>query len=127
MSNDNNRTEFERRTRAALRASAEHLNGATRSRLTQARHAALAQQQPRRSWFDLRVLAPAGALAAAVLVTALLVGQHGRMPQVNPSAGGALDDMELLADTDAYELTQETDLEFIEWAAAMGERDQVGG
>ena len=35
-------------------------------------------------------------------------------------------DIELLADADAYEISQETDLDFIEWAAAMGEKDVAG-
>jgi hypothetical protein len=35
--------------------------------------------------------------------------------------------MELLADADALDIAQETDLDFIEWAAAQGERDGTGG
>jgi hypothetical protein len=35
--------------------------------------------------------------------------------------------MDLLADADGFDLAQETDLEFIEWAAAMGEQDGAGG
>ncbi len=118
-------TPFEQRTRTLLRDSAMQLDGATRSRLARARTASLAQRETRRSWFDFRYLAPAGAMAAALLVTVLFVGRHDA-PGVNDSAGGALDDLELLADADAYELTQETDLEFIEWAATMGEKGQAG-
>ena len=40
---------------------------------------------------------------------------------------GALDDMDLLADADAFDIAQESDLDFIEWAAAQGEQDESGG
>jgi hypothetical protein len=126
MSNDNELTEFERRTRAVLRESVDNLNAATLSRLTQARHAALDQRTRRKSWLDFRHLAPAGAVAAVALVAVLFVGQHGKLPHVNESGGGALYDMELLADADAYELTQESDQDFVEWAAAMGESGPEG-
>lgn len=126
MNQDNETTEFERRTQALLRDSVDNLDGATRSRLARARSAALAARETRRGWLDFRYLAPAGAMAAAVLVTVLFVVRQDGSGAVNDSAGGALYDLELLADADALDLTQETDLEFIEWAAAMGERDQAG-
>jgi hypothetical protein len=126
MKQDNEPTEFETRARAMLRDSVDNLDATTRSRLARARSTALAQRSARRSWFDFRYLAPAGAVAAALLVTVLLVGRREGPDSVNESSGGALYDLELLADADALELTQEVDLEFIEWAAAMGERDQAG-
>ena len=118
---DNELSPFEQRARTLLRDSAQNLDGATRARLTQARAAAIAQRETRSGWFSFRYLAPAGALTAAVLVAMLLVDrQEG--PGVNAPAGSALYDLELLADADAFELSQETDLEFIEWAASMGEQ-----
>lgn len=117
-------TAFEQRTRALLRDSAEGLDGATRSRLARARAAALEARAPRGGWLRFRYLAPAGAMAAAVLVTVLFIGR-GPQP-VNEVAGGALDDMELLADADAFELSQENDLEFIEWAAGMSAEGAPG-
>ncbi len=125
MNQDNELTPFEQRTRALLRDSALNLDGVTRSRLAQARAAAL-EQRARRPWFDFRYLAPAGAMAAALLVTVLFVGHQDAPRSVNDSTGSALYDLDLLADADAYELSQESDLEFIEWAAAMGERGQAG-
>ncbi|MEO6078490.1 MAG: hypothetical protein ABIQ86_01745 [Steroidobacteraceae bacterium] len=125
MNEDNDLTPFEQRMRTLLRDSVEHLDGSTRSRLARARAVALTQRDTRRSWFDFRYLAPAGAMAAAVLVTVLFVGRHDAAG-VNEPAGSALYDLELLADADAYELTQEADLDFIEWAAAMGEKEQAG-
>ena len=66
--------EFEKRTQEVLEESAGRLDGRTRSRLTQARHAALAQlAQPARHWW--RAYVPAGAAAAvAVLARGHLVG-----------------------------------------------------
>jgi len=125
---------FERRARELLQESVGNLDASTRSRLTQARHAALAARNaspasalsgrnlPR--WLDLRVLAPGGAVAAVALVAVLLWSGSAHHP-VNDSSG-ALDDLELLTDSDGYELSQEPDLDFIEWAAAMGETDAVG-
>lgn len=124
MNDDNQLSQFEQRTRDVLRGSVESLDGATRSRLAQARAAALTQRT-RSHWLDLRYLAPAGAMAAAILVTVMFIGRHGAT-SVNPGAASALDDLEMLADADAFELAQESDLEFIEWAAAMGEPGQAG-
>jgi hypothetical protein len=118
--------EFERRTAALLRASADGVDGATRARLARARAAALEPTVRARHWLDLRVLAPAGATAAAVLATVLVLS-HGKPDAlVNEGAGVALYDMELLADADALDIAEETDLDFIEWAAAQGEQGTGG-
>ena len=122
--NNEHETDFERRAAALLRDSAETLDGATRSKLTQARHAAVARIGSRPLWLDLRVLAPGGAVAAAAVVA--LVLWNGAGPRTGGEAGGAFDDIELLADADAYEISEDSDLEFIEWAAAMGESDTAG-
>jgi hypothetical protein len=58
-------------------------------------------------------------VAAAAVIALVLWSGMGRSPV--DSGTGAFTDLDLLADSDAYELSQETDLEFIEWAAAMGE------
>ena len=117
MSKDNDPTEFERRAGALLRDSTDGLDGATRSRLTQARHAALSRLGQDSHWGNRWLIVPGGA-AAAVLVGLLLWNGNATVPGGN---GSTLDDMELLADAEAYELSQEPDLEFIEWAAAMGD------
>jgi hypothetical protein len=122
MSNEEQDCAFERRARELLHESVNRVDASTRSRLTQARHAALANSA-RPGWLDLRVLAPGGAVAVVALVAVLLWGGSHR-PVNDP--GSALDDLELLADSDGYELSQEPDLDFIEWAAAMGEKDRVG-
>ena len=109
--------DFENRTQEVLEESASRLDGRTRSRLTQARHAALAQlEKPARQWW--RSYVPAGAAAAAaVLAVIIYTGQPGVGPQMT-SDPPVSDDAELLADTDAPDFTEDGDeVEFYEWAA----------
>ena len=127
-------TEFERRLRAHLIESSEALDGRTRSRLTQARYAALEQanRSPGTRLFGWRGLAPAGAVAMALLVTVFYVRQRdGVLPATGlvatAATSGALDDLVLLADVDGYALSsdvdQELDADFYEWAAASALND----
>lgn len=116
------RSEFERRVATLLNDSADGLDGRTRSALTRARHAALAQSASGRaaSW---RAWAPAGALAAGLLVVVFFVGHQGGMQSPLAGAGVApADDLGLLTDVDGYELSIDTDMDldsdFYEWAAA---------
>ena len=123
MSNEQQKTPFEQRAAELLRDGVDSLDAGTRSRLTQARHAAVDNIRTRPAWLDFRVLAPGGAVAAAAVVAMLLWSGVGYRATGD---AGALDDIDLLADSDAYEISQESDLEFIEWAAAMGEKDVAG-
>jgi hypothetical protein len=127
MNTSNEPDEFEQRAARLLRARADGLDGTTRARLAQARAAALEPAARTRGWLDFRYLAPAGAMAAAVLATVLFVGHGKPDAAVNDGAGAALYDLDLLADADALDIAQEADLDFIEWAAAQGERDGAGG
>ncbi|MEJ0100136.1 MAG: hypothetical protein WDO12_10525 [Pseudomonadota bacterium] len=127
MNTQNGPDEFETRAAALLRASVEDMDGTTRARLARARAAAL-EPAHARSWFGFRYLAPAGATAAAVLATLLFVGgRHHQTNPVNEGAGTALYDMDLLADADGLDIAQESDLDFIEWAASQGEQSGAGG
>jgi hypothetical protein len=98
---------LERRSRALLEDSAANLDGRVRSRLTQARHAAV----------------------AAALLGALIYVRNGPgvLPASAPAANGA-EDLELLADADALQLAEDAgDYEFYEWAAAnASEAEAVG-
>jgi negative regulator of sigma E activity len=108
--------DFEKRTQEILEESASRLDGRTRSRLTQARHAALAQlEKPQRQW--LRSYVPAGAAAAAaVLAVIVYTGQPGDRPQLTEGTSEA--DSDLLADIEAPDFTEDgDDVEFYEWAA----------
>jgi anti-sigma-K factor RskA len=109
--------QFEKRTREVLEESAGRLDGRTRSRLTQARHAALEQlAHPARTWW--RSYVPAGVAAAvAVLAVVLWSGPTENLPLV-AQAGSPVDDIDLLADADAPDFVDGgEDLEFYEWAA----------
>lgn len=122
--------EFEQRARVALAESVARLDGATRSRLTQARYRALEQLDAPGAraggWRGLlgrrSVLAPLGAMAAVVaLTTVLWVGRPGAgLPaEAGAVAAGVPEDMELLADSDALAAMSEEDPEFYEWALAQ--------
>jgi hypothetical protein len=104
---------FEKRTQEVLEESAGRLDARTRSRLTQARHAALAElENPARNWW--RSYVPAGAAAAvAVLAVVIWTGPLEKTPTASP-----VEDMELLSDADAPDFVDDgEDLEFYEWAA----------
>jgi hypothetical protein len=106
-------TEFERNARVLLEESVSRIDGRTRSRLNQARHAALeAAGTPRRaSWWRSYTLMPTAGVAAAVLghrepavESPVLEGQH------------AVEDIDLLADSEGLELMDGWDGPFYEWA-----------
>ena len=130
-------TAFERRAAALLRASAEALDGHTRSRLTQARHAALdalATGSAPRPFRVPGMWLPAGALAAAaVLAVAVLIGQPGP-ERATLADTGAVEDAEILASGEGPELYAD-EAEFYEWAGGdapggaggMGLPDPAGG
>lgn len=106
-------TDFEKRSQEILEDSVARLDGRTRSRLTQARHAALAQlERPAaRQWW--RAYVPAGAAAAAAVLAVVLYAGRGAVP-----VPLAVDDNEILADVEAPDFTEDSDdVEFYEWAA----------
>lgn len=111
-------TPFEKRTNEVLEESTARLDGRTRSRLTQARHAALGQlERPaRQAWW--RVYVPAGAAAAIAVLAVLWSGPNGTDP-LPLAQNTAVDDLELLADFEAPDFAAEgDDLAFYEWAAS---------
>src|SRR5688572_6173609 len=118
----NDRTPFEKRTQEVLEESTARLDGRTRSRLTQARHAALGQLERPARFAGWRTYLPAGA-AAAVAVLAVVMWSGPRSPDSLPAqATNAVDDLELLADIEAPDFAAEADdLEFYEWAAGEAE------
>ena len=124
--------EFERRTREWLERGVARIDERTRSRLTQARFAAVeeAGRARRRFWHTSvgagRVLVPAGALAAVLLVAMLqFTGRGGRPATVAPTT--ALEDVELLADGEALELIEDWDIGFYEWAASETDESAASG
>ncbi len=119
---------FARRAGELLEQSASALPARIRSRLTRVRHAALAQSPPssngRALWRD---WLPAGVAAAAVLTVLLLQGLNPGSGSP-PAAPGGNEDFEMLADSSAFALAQdqlaqggEVDYEFYDWAVNSGD------
>jgi hypothetical protein len=122
-------TDFERLSRQALEESVLRIDGRVRSRLNQARQAAVEAASARRRPLFSRffTLVPtAGAAAAAVLVTMVLWhrGPQIELPIVADSAHSV--DLDLLADGEGLDLVQDGDGSgsFYEWAA---EQTEAGG
>ncbi len=106
---------IEERARAALRESVERLDARTLSKLTQARHTAMAQLQRSRVQRMRRFMLPAGSVAAAALVTVVM--WTGYTPSgTRPGAELAVDDVELVANEENLDLLQE--LEFYSWVGS---------
>ena len=121
-------TEFERNARAVLEQSLARIDARTRSRLNQARHAALeAAGVRRRAWWRSLTLIPTAGAAAAVLLVAVLLWH--RQPGGEPAVLEAqhVEDMELLADSEALELLDGWDGPFYEWATAQTDNVQSDG
>lgn len=127
MNTQDEHKQFERRAAELLRAAADGLDGATRSRLARARAAALEPTNRRPGWLEFRYLAPIGAVTGAALAVVLLFGPGQPATRVNDGTVAALYDMDLFSDAEAFDIAQESDLGFIEWAAAQGEQDESGG
>jgi hypothetical protein len=108
--------DIETRSRRLFDESVERVDGATRSRLTQARHAALAElDRPR---FRAADWLPAGAIAAAATVAVMVWMQPGPARVAAPAAAVTqAEDFELLTLGDDLDLLGE-DVEFYAWAVA---------
>ncbi len=121
--------EFERHARALLEESVSRVDGRIRSRLNQARHAALEQASRRPSfWQRFSLMPAAGAVAAAVLVAFVLWPHSHQGDSIVADGGHAAEDLELLADSDALDLvSDETDGgAFYEWAVDQADSNEPG-
>lgn len=112
-------TPLERRSRAWFDDSVANLDAHTRSRLNQARQAALhAAQRP--AAVTARWLMPLGSVAALALIA--MVSLHfmsgGSTPAVQ--SGSGMEDMEIVASADNLELLQ-NDVEFYDWLETSDE------
>ena len=123
---DESLTQLERNAKLVLEESVRRIDARTRSRLNQARHAALAQASTRRRawWASFTLMPAAGAVAAALLVAVVLWQREpaGTAP-VAPDAphATAVEDMDLLTDNDSIDLMEGWDGSFYEWAAAQSD------
>jgi hypothetical protein len=118
-------TEFERNAKLVLEASVRRLDGRTRSRLNQARQAALAAAGTRRRawWAGFTLMPAAGAVAAALLVAVVLWHREptSTAPVALDSQHAAVEDMDLLTDNDSIDLMEGWDGSFYEWAASQSD------
>jgi hypothetical protein len=123
-------TAFERQLRGLLLDSAEALPGSVRSRLTQARHAALkVHAAPMR--YRLQRWVPAGAMAAAVLALLVVFVPHGRPVTNTVALNGSIEDLDLLTSDvplTADQSDQDMGYDFYEWAVdAARDTGAAGG
>lgn len=125
---------FAVRARDLLLDSVESLDAKTRSRLARARHAALDQLDPsqdRRGFSMGGWLAPAGGLAAVLLVglvwfgAAPTPGPAQQSAAVREATGTAVDDFALMADAENLELAEE--IEFYSWLESEAALPAPGG
>jgi len=120
---EQNRDSLEERSRALFHDSVENLDMRMRSRLTQARHAALeAAAAPSHSWLPRKAwwMPTAGVTAAAVLGVALWMGTPAVHHAVSfADAQSNLEDLDIVASSDesgdALEMLQD-DLDFYDFA-----------
>jgi hypothetical protein len=119
-------SQFEARSRELFAESVAHLDAATLSRLTRARHAALsAAATPRNQ--RVRFWAPAAGVAAALLVSVALWTNLPRHTTVPESADNqsALEDIDIVASNEELDLLDE-DIEFYSWAEQSPEANDEG-
>jgi hypothetical protein len=117
---------LEVRSRLVLEEGLSRIDARTRSRLNQARQAAVAEaaQGSALAWlqraFTRHALMPAGAAAALVAVF-MLSGGHHLTQSTADNPASALDVLDLVTDDDAMNLMEDNDSSFYEWAAAQGD------
>ena len=106
-------SKVEKRARELFDDSLERIDARTRSRLTQARHAALDELKSTRGLVTRWIWAPVGGLAAAAVIAVLVTGR----PSVDPAVSSAPspEELEIVAGDESVELLQ--DVEFYAWLA----------
>jgi ferric-dicitrate binding protein FerR (iron transport regulator) len=120
--------EFERHARAVLEGSVLRIDGRIRSRLNQARHAAIEEASRRPSFWRRFSLMPAASAVAAAVLVAFVLWPHSRPgDSVIEGGHGTVEDLDLLADGDALDLvSDETDGgAFYEWAVDQADSSET--
>jgi len=115
---------FEKRARALLEESVARIDARTRSRLNQARHAALDAAARRRRtprWRSFGLAPAAGVVAALALAIVLWAPRHGQMLPGAEGPSSAVEDLDLVADGETFDLIQQDDGGFYEWAVAQAD------
>jgi hypothetical protein len=121
---------FEQRARALLEDSVLRIDGRVRSRLNQARHAAVEEASRRPPYWRRFALMPAASAIAAAVLVAFVLWPHSRQGDllVTKGGGATVEDLDLLADGDALDLvSDETDGgAFYEWAVEQSDSSEPG-
>jgi hypothetical protein len=111
---DERRSSMEERAKAAFDESVENLDGRTRSALTQARHAALAELDARKNSRAWKLWGPLSGLTAAALVVAVMFGPIWTTTQAPQDASAMpFEDFDIVADAENLELME--NLDFYAW------------
>jgi hypothetical protein len=122
--------EFEQRARALLEEGVQRVDGRIRSRLNQARHAAIEEASRRPSLFRRFTLMPAASALAAAVLVAFVLWPHSHSGDSLVEGGGrtSVEDLDLLADSDALDLVtdESTDTgQFYEWAVDQADSNEA--
>jgi hypothetical protein len=107
---DDQRTPLENRAKDLFDESVGSLDGRTRSALTQARNAALAEAEGRPGW---KIWGPLTGVAAAAVFIAVVFGPIWTSLQPANENAMPIEDFDILADADNLELLE--NLEFYSW------------
>ena len=122
-------SEFEQRTRGLLEDGVLRIDGRIRSRLNQARHAAVEEAARRPAFWRRFSLMPAASAVAAAVLVAFVLWPHSHQSEVILTEGGhsTVEDLDLLADGDALDLvSDETDGgAFYEWAVDQSDSNET--
>jgi ferric-dicitrate binding protein FerR (iron transport regulator) len=119
--------EFEQHARTLLEGSVLRIDGRVRSRLNQARHAAIEEAARRPSFWRRFSLMPAASAVAAAVLVAFVLWPHAHQGESGvEGTHGTVEDLDLLADGDALDLvSDETDGgAFYEWAVEQSESNE---
>ena len=109
MNKPNDSEDFVAQAKGAFDDSVERLDGAALSRLNQGRHAALEQLASGRSKAAWTRWAPAGGVAAAALLTMIVM----RAPEMESMPVEVVSDFEILLEDESLQMLE--DLEFYSW------------
>lgn len=116
-------TPFERNARTVLEEGVQRIDARTRSRLNQARQAALAAAAAKPAWWRSLALMPAAGAAAAALLVAVTLWHRepsAELPALDAQRS-TVEDMDLLADAEGLDLVQGGDNSFYEWVATQAD------
>ena len=108
---------LERRSKAVFDDSANSLDARTRSALTQARHAAVAELERRRRPLMWRIWGPISGVAAAAFVLIVLFAPLRLQPTAVELSTTPFEDLEIVVGTDNLEMLE--DLDFYAWIESV--------